>query len=523
MRSGLLFLAIAFWPHSLRAQTKVSVIAITGQQAPTTTTGSLFNTFYAPAMNDSGSVAFSATLAGSPVAASSNNGIWILSGGVTALAVREAETPPGSPGGAEYEEFLLPSLNENGVLAFQATLRGFSSSATLNSGVFTRSTAGLTSLVARAGVAASGASVGENYDLFNFISTLGLSSAGEVGFNVSFSSGGEGIYRGGAGGLTLLARNGSSAPAGTYTGFLAPHLNSGGTMIFAGDTNFVSGASGVWTIAPGGGTTLVARENQTVPGLGILSGITYDLLGDPAISDDGRICFLSSVQGGSVNGTNNRVLMSSRTGILTKLFRTGEAAPETGANFESFTTAAINMGGEVVFRGTLTGTGVDASNKVGLWLVDDEGSHLLLRTGEAVDLGIHGSRILSEITMSKSGFNNEGQIAVAVKFTDMTEAILKVELIRDVAKPSIRISGKRKLMTNASSIKIRGTASDDRGVARVEWRKIGEKSFHVAGGTNAWKFKAKLTSPKTRIQVRAVDTSGKVSSLAKVTVHRAHG
>lgn len=517
---GYLFLALAPCAlPALRAQVQVSVIAATGQQAPTTTTGSVFDTFYAPAINDSGTVAYSATLSGGPVSASSDNGIWIATGATTVLAVREGEVPPGSPGGAEYEEFLLPSLNTGGQLVFQATLRGFASSATLNSGVFSRSTAPAISLVARAGVAAVGANVGENYDLFDFVAPIGLSDDGETGFNVSFTSGG-GIYRGIAGGLSLLARNGTAAPAGTFTTFSASDLNSGGTMIFAANTNFPSGASGIWTMAPAGGAVLIARENQSVPGLGALSGITYHLLSDPTISDDGRICFFASLNGSSVDLTNNRVLMSSRTGTLTRLFRTGDIAPGTRSDFEDFTAAGINSKGDVALRGALTGLGVDASNRVGLWLVDEDGSHLLLRAGRSVDLGSLGTKVLSDIQLSSQGLNNEGQVAVAAKFTDMTEAILRLEILKDVAPPSVRITGKRKRVTSAGSITVRGTASDDRGIARVEWKKLGENKTHLAAGKNAWRLKVKLKSPKTRIQVRAVDTSGKTSPFAKMTIVR---
>lgn len=515
--------AVAFGPVKLvTAKTEVSVLAMSNRQAPGTTAGTVFNTVVAPAINDSGTVAFTASLKGPPVQASSDNGIWIANASETSLVIREGETPPGLPASAQYEQLSYPSLNSAGTLAFIAFLRGFDSGTLLNHGIFRRTAAGAQSLVAHSGIDAPSGASGEKFDYFSFTQPVGFSDSGVVAFDVTFTTSfGEGLYRGEPGSLTMLARNGSAAPSGLYTGFGAPFLSGNGNMIFEGATTFGAGAFGIWTISPSPSNTvtLIARQNMQVPGLP--NGVVYNDLDLPTLTDNGLMAFDVILTGTGVNGSNDRAVISNRGGPLTNLVRSGEPAADTpaGVVYANFQIAAINSAGQVVFLGGLAGNGVTSSNNLGLWLVDSNGTHLLVRTGDTLDLGAMGEKTLSDLDMTRAGFADQGVAALRVKFTSGEEAVLKLSLVANAA-PTLKLKGSKSRTVGGAKTTVRGTATGDSEIVRVEWKGPGQRKFKKAKGTDKWRFSVRLEPGPNRVQVRAIDADGLRSKLARLKITR---
>ena len=88
------------------------------------------------------------------------------------------------------------------------------------------------------------------------------------------------------------------------------------------------------------------------------------------------------------------------------------------------------------------------------------------------------------------------------------------------ASVSISLSGKARVLTQKPSVTIKGTASCADGIAHVEYR-VGKKGgYKIASGSTAWAFKAKLKPGKNLIFVRAIGTTGQVSSTLLVRVTR---
>jgi hypothetical protein len=85
--------------------------------------------------------------------------------------------------------------------------------------------------------------------------------------------------------------------------------------------------------------------------------------------------------------------------------------------------------------------------------------------------------------------------------------------------PAITVFGRKKVTTSRERIRLRGRATDDSAVAKVEYR-AGKGRFRKAKGTSSWSFTIRLDKPVTRVSVRAVDDTGLMSPAARVVVRK---
>ncbi len=86
------------------------------------------------------------------------------------------------------------------------------------------------------------------------------------------------------------------------------------------------------------------------------------------------------------------------------------------------------------------------------------------------------------------------------------------------APPRVKVK-KKTQTTSRSRTMIRGTATDDSGISKVEY-KAQRGRYKKARGTSRWRFPVKLKSGTNRILVRAVDSAGKRSKVVRVKVKR---
>jgi hypothetical protein len=88
-----------------------------------------------------------------------------------------------------------------------------------------------------------------------------------------------------------------------------------------------------------------------------------------------------------------------------------------------------------------------------------------------------------------------------------------------VAAVKIKVNGKKRITTSKAALRIKGTASCDVGIDRVEY-KVNKRNFRKADGTTKWKFKAKLKPGKNVVTVRAVGNNDVKSKAVKVRITR---
>ena len=91
-----------------------------------------------------------------------------------------------------------------------------------------------------------------------------------------------------------------------------------------------------------------------------------------------------------------------------------------------------------------------------------------------------------------------------------------------VVPPTLRVTGKKTITTSKRRYTLNGKAADTDGdLVRVEARDSrpkGRKKFRSAKGTDRWKYKAPLKSGRNSVKIRAVDSTGRMSRVTRVTI-----
>jgi hypothetical protein len=457
-----------------------TVVAQSGQPAPGS--GATYNTLFAPSLNPSGQVAFYGTLSGPSANIDDNAALFAGAPAAPGLVARNGDAAPTLPAGVRFGDLLdgePPRFNADGHVAFGASLVGGpipagpgvysywlgsagnvqpvileQSLPTLahdlrfplqrpvlaagdrlawasNNGVYVRSPAD-PDPQAPAGSAIEQPALNPNGALAVLAAVEGP------------PTGALAVLVGPPGDLRPVATSGdpvSGAPAGTAVGFpLYPSVNAAGRTAFHGyirtdpsgpvDTPalFV-GSPGL----PGGGFQVVARAGDPAPG-----GLTYSFIIDideyrpPAISGAGEVVFNSGgpVASGLFAGTPGNVRLVARSGQ-----HAANAPPGLDVQrLDGTGTYTINSRGQVAF---LDYSDTTPTGHLGLYVADPDGSlTLLAAVGYPFDLGPGDSRTVSDIRFGLEGtatggedgrpfaFNDAGQVAFALRFTDGTSAVV---------------------------------------------------------------------------------------------------
>jgi len=180
-----------------------------------------------------------------------------------------------------------------------------------------------------------------------------------------------------------------------------------------------------------------------------------------------------------------------------------------GGNFSSFANS-MDRDGTIII-----GSAADASGSVAFVWDARHG----MRNLKDVLVSVHGVDPGSWILTTASDLSADGTVVIGTGTNTVgnTEAFRITGLLAD--PPTVTVKGREKFTTSKAKQSLRGTADDDRDVARVEVR-VGKKgAFAPADGTLEWKFKASLKPGRNIVTIRAIDTQGKASSdvVLKVT------
>ncbi len=232
-----------------------------------------------------------------------------------------------------------------------------------------------------------------------------------------------GIWSADSQSLRLVARSGDVAPGTVpdvvYRGF-GPHtLNKAGQTAFLGhlvgpgvdNSNF----SGIW-LEDSGSLDLIARDGDAAPDTD--PGVVYIFLGNPVLNDVGQIAFRGSLTGPGVDATNDRGIWSEGSGSLNLVVREGDAVPDTapGVVYSFLGDPVLNGVGQIAFRGSLTGPGVDATNDRGIWSESSGSLGLVAREGDDVP-NMEPGVVFGDLNFSRPLLNGVGQIAFVGQLT----------------------------------------------------------------------------------------------------------
>jgi hypothetical protein len=221
---------------------------------------------------------------------------------------------------------------------------------------------------------------------FSSFGAPALNAAGEVAF-LGFLTGtavddsnSSGIWSNAGGTLTAVARSGSGGPGPNveddvyFSNFSVPFLKASGEVAFVGvlTGTGVDGTNdrGIWSNA-GGTLAVVARKGSGGPGPNVEDDVYFSGFGLLVMNAAGEVAFRATLTGTGVNDSNNGGIWTSAGGTLAVVAREGSGGPGPdvgdGVNFLNFSDPVLNAAGKVAFRGFLTGTGVDGTNDIGIW------------------------------------------------------------------------------------------------------------------------------------------------------------
>ena len=431
----------------------LSLVARTGSQAPGAPAGVNFRTdpqleLYSPVLNDVGQTAFFAATTDGKL------GLWSEGSGNLTAVVRNGDPAPGTTTGVNinfgyFNDYLAtPILNNAGKVSFRSSLSGTGVNSNNNFALWSEASGGL-QLLARLGGQATGLPAGVNH---GYMFDVGLNDSGQYVF-FSFLSGNgvtdlnnQSLWSNVSGSLSMVARTGTQAaglPSGVNLSglFNVLDINDAGQFAFIGalsNENSQYGQDAVW-LYDSGNVTLVARRGEHPPGTP--DGVTWNLLGVPALNNAGRMMFGSQLAGSGVDTSNElAVFFADSLGNKTLVFREGDQAPGTpaGTFFDGFledtvARGGMNEAGQGAFWLDLVGDGVDSSNNTGLWATDaDDVLQLIVREGDQLEVAPGDIRTISELNSSgipgneygwPSAFNSLGQLAFWASFTDGSQGV----------------------------------------------------------------------------------------------------
>lgn len=358
-----LLAAVAGLSASALADPTYSTIALTGvsnQYGPGMGSAIFSGDQYfngTPSINNSGNVAFNASVSGAPAAA----GMWIYGGG------------------QNYNVALAGGVRPGGGTYTTGSVNVFNSTSVNDSGEW------FLRLGASAGVfGSSGGGVPGRYAL-----------SGDVAP--------------GTGGATFAT---SAVATGT------PYYNNAGQAAFIGNltsgtgspvvtfTSPINNSAGVWIGTPGA-TSLVLRQNETSTLLdnGQAAGesrVGSFQTGSMGFNNNGSYVVSSNLQGANIitatsnAGQNNGVILSNRSGSLEVIARAGTAAPDAngapssdlwrGTTSGGITSSgiAINNAGHVAFVATLRNSGTTQTASSALFTDTNGTLHLVGRNTGAM-------------------------------------------------------------------------------------------------------------------------------------------
>jgi len=395
--------------------------------------------FGSPLINNVGQTIFAGGIEGADFR--TGNGIWSEADGSLTLVAREGSVAPGTNEVFSSTSFNSPRLlfNDSGQAAFLGRLQR-------DVGIWSGGGSSL-ALVAREGNPAPVTNA--NFTSFGSSRTDPvLNGEGQTAFVAGLagpdvdSTNSSGIWMDRSGSLELFLRAGDMAPGTGVNfarfGFGQLGINDEGQVAFFGVLSGAgvnsSNSDSIWSDG-GGSLALVAREGSPAPET---SG-NFTFLNNPVINGAGKTAF-----GGSFSGFEDfgRGIWSEGGGSLALVARSGSVAPGTSENFSSFFGLILNGAGQIALTGTLTGAGINDNNDRGIWAQDSAGKlTLIAREGDLLDVDDgpgtdfrtirnFGFNVSSGNEDGRgSGFNDLGQLAFRVTFTDDTSGIFISSLV----------------------------------------------------------------------------------------------
>lgn len=280
---------------------------------------------------------------------------------------------------------------------------------------------------------------------------------------------------------------------------------------------------------------LIAMAGDSAPGV---AASYAHFSPQPSIAADGTLAFSAVLDLGE--GSTTGIFSGLPGAIVNKVLEGGIVPTTTSITFGTLSDAVVNSTGDVIFRATIIYP--NESTRQGIWIQRRTGSPVLVAISGMTLQTPTGPREVTAVDFAGPGtFDDLHQFLFIAKFGDDEDEGVYIADTRPGA-PLVTVTRPRKpreFVTTDTSVKVIGKATDDTGVAKVEYtvtrevRKPGKsakakgdkKKFvtsrvRLAKGGKNWSFEVPLTVGLNLISITATDKLGNVSEPYRIRMLR---
>ena len=333
-----------------------------------------------------------------------------------ALTGTDGPLGPGLGPGVQFTRFLTPSINTKGVIAFGADLTDQTSG---SDGVWLVNNDGKSQPVALLDTdGQSGPNLGAGTSFNRLTTSLALgvpavslvpniNDDAEVAFfgGVDGNTFGYGLWKTSNDNPVALALTNTSGPLGpnlgdghTFSNIKVPAFNANSQLVFVGfligSGNSSTDVGGIWLVDGGNPRAAALADTDGLLGPGLGTGFTFESLGRPLLNTNGIVVFSAPLNGPGISNANNGGVWTVKNGespaAIVREGNDGMLGPGLGPgiSFDRVGVADINDQGEILIGGRLKGSGINSSNRDGIWRFRDAQSmEFVARSGTDGPLG----------------------------------------------------------------------------------------------------------------------------------------
>lgn len=417
---------------------RMNVVAKTGDTAPGGT-GLRFSSIGAPVLNNSGRVAFFASVSGTGVTTASDTGFWATIPAVPGamqgslrMLIREGTAVAGGGQASVFSDASVVEEDDARWFSIRSTLIGTGITGANNRAFFGVDDGSQFELWARSGADAP-TTGGKFNDLQRSTGpggdTVFYSTLTGTGF-VANNSHGIWVTDPSTANLVLVARSGVTAPGTTtpatfsalFNGTSRPQVNAGRAVAFAGTTMTATGVvgGGIWLWSSGAsGLRSMFVSNSTVGGLTLAGPYSPYNQSSFYLADGDRVISWVLLAGAGVNSGNNLSLWVNDQAGSRMILRAGQSFPELGsgvtlsmASLGAFT--RVNRRGDVALWAKFQGPGITTDNDDAMVTYVNNQLRVVARKGQVIPNS--GGATIGELAVPAQIFmNNRGDLVFMVR------------------------------------------------------------------------------------------------------------